>query len=186
MVSLTHERVLAIALENATNRALLALLPKLDLPNCMLTAGCLFQTFWNVRSGRAAEWGIKDYDIAYFDEDLSWEAEDRVIARVRDACRHLGVNVEVRNQARVHLWYEAKFGAHYPQLKSVTEGIDRYLINSTCLGVDVVTGELYSTYGLEDLQNDVLSMNARNPQPVLFRRKADSYRERWPWLKVAG
>ena len=37
-------------------------------------------------SGLPAGWGIKDYDIAYFDADVSWEAEDRVITRVQQAC----------------------------------------------------------------------------------------------------
>lgn len=111
MHSLTNEQVLAIIHENPINRALLAALPALDIPHCMLSAGALFQTFWNHRAGLPSERGIKDYGIAYFDADLSWEAEDRVIARVHQACAHLGVNVEVRNQARVHLWYEAKFGA---------------------------------------------------------------------------
>jgi len=182
MQALSNERLLAIIQENSTNRALLAILPTLQIPQCMLTAGCLFQTFWNHRSGQPAEWGIKDYDIAYFDEDLSWEAEDRIIARVQQACAHLGASIEVRNQARVHLWYEAKFAAHYPPLRKVTDGIDRYLIRSTCLGVDVDTGALYSTHGLDELQNNLLRLNELNPQPALFREKAASYRARWPLL----
>ncbi|NWL09118.1 nucleotidyltransferase family protein [Pseudomonas hunanensis] len=184
MYSLTDEQVLATIQENPINRALLAILPTLDMPHCMLTAGALFQTFWNQRAGRPVAWGIKDYDIAYFDTDLSWEAEDRVITKVQQACAHLGVNVEVRNQARVHLWYQAKFGGAYSALHKVTDGIDRYLIRSTCLGVDVLTGSLYSTHGLEDLQNNLLRMNELNPRPDLFKAKAASYRERWPWLEL--
>jgi len=182
MLSLTDEQLLAIIRENPVNRALLAVLATLDIPHCMLVAGALFQTYWNHRAGLPAGWGIKDYDIAYFDADVSWEAEDRVITRVQQACAHLGVNVEVRNQARVHLWYQGKFGGAYSPLLKVTDGIDRYLIRSTCLGVDVCTGTLYSTHGLDDLQHDLLNMNELNPRPGLFREKAASYRERWPWL----
>ena len=184
MHSLTDEQVLESIHENPVNRALLTILPTLDVPHCMLTAGALFQAFWNQRAGLPAEWGIRDYDIAYFDTDLSWEAEDRMITRVQQACAHLGVNVEVRNQARVHLWYQAKFGGTYAPLHKVTDGIDRYLIRSTCLGVDAHTGALYSTHGLEDLQNNQLRMNALNPRPDLFKAKAASYRERWPWLAL--
>ncbi|GLO15527.1 hypothetical protein PPUJ20028_41120 [Pseudomonas putida] len=184
MLSLTDEQILAIIRDNPVNKALLAILPTLEIPHCMVTAGALFQTFWNHRAGLPAEWGIKDYDIAYFDADLSWEAEDRVIAKVQRACAHLGVNVEVRNQARVHLWYQAKFGGAYSPLLNVTDGIDRYLIRSTCLGVDVRTGALYSTHGLEDLHNNWLRMNELNPRPDLFPAKAASYRERWPWLAL--
>jgi hypothetical protein len=182
MHMLTDDQVLAIIRENPVNRALLAVLPTMDIPHCMLTAGALFQTYWNHRAGLPAEWGIKDYDVAYFDADLSWEAENRVIAKVDQACSHLGVKVEVRNQARVHLWYEARFGGAYSPLKQVTDGIDRYLIRSTCLGVDVCTGALYSTHGLDDLQDDLLRMNELNARPSLFKAKAASYQERWPWL----
>lgn len=69
------------ALANPANLALLDRLRGLDLPDCHLTAGCLYQTVWNRLSGREAGWGIKDYDVFYFDPDLSWEAEDRVIRR---------------------------------------------------------------------------------------------------------
>lgn len=184
MQSLSSDNLVALATENPSNRALLALLPTLDLPQCMLTAGCLFQTLWNLQAGQPPDWGIKDYDVIYFDEDLSWEAEDRAIARVRQACQHLGVHVEVRNQARVHLWYAQKFGASYPQLRQATDGIDRYLIRSTCIGVEVATGALYSTHGLDDLRRNVLRINPLNHQSAMFARKARSYQERWPWLAI--
>lgn len=186
MSSLTDQRVVALAMENPINVALLELLAKLDLPSCMLTAGCLFQAVWNHRSGHPAGWGVKDYDVIYFDDDLTWEAEDRVIHRVRQACRGLEANVEVRNQARVHLWYEGKFGVGYPRLRAVTDGIDRYLVTATCLGLDVRNSALYSTHGLDDLQRGVLRINSINHQPEMFLRKAQSYRERWPWLTIVS
>ncbi|AOX09228.1 hypothetical protein D3C76_668710 [compost metagenome] len=184
MCSLSNEQLLEIVHQNPINRALLETLPTLEIPNSMLVAGALFQTLWNHRSGEPVEWGIKDYDIAYFDADLSWEAEDRVIAKVQQAFSHLGINVEIRNQARVHLWYEEKFGGAYPPLEKVTDGIDRYLIRSTCLGVDAGTGKLYSTHGLNDLSNNWLRMNELNPRPDLFKAKAASYQARWPWLQL--
>ncbi|WP_256680144.1 nucleotidyltransferase family protein [Pseudomonas sp. Marseille-P9899] len=182
--ALSAETVTAIALENPVNAALLRILADLDLPDAMLTAGCLFQALWNREAGRPLDWGVKDYDVIYFDEDLSWEAEDRVIQRVRRACGDLADKVEVRNQARVHVWYEAKFGAAYPPLRSVTDGIDRYLVRSTCLGLNVRSGALYSTHGLDDLRDGLLRSNPLNHQPAMFLRKARSYQERWDWLMI--
>ncbi|HUB15598.1 MAG TPA: nucleotidyltransferase family protein, partial [Acetobacteraceae bacterium] len=102
-------------MSNPANVALLSRLPSLVLDQCYLTAGCLFQAVWNRSSGQAADWGIKDYDVFYFDEhDLSWEAEDAVIQRVAALSGDLGIRVETRNQARVHLWYEQRFGTSYP------------------------------------------------------------------------
>lgn len=128
---------------NPVNAELLSRLPSLDLNQCHLTAGCLFQAVWNRLSERPPGWAVKDYDVFYFDDgDLSWEAEDAVIQRVRRLSDDLGVTVEVKNQARVHLWYEQRFGSPYPRLASARDGIDRYLVSCTCVGIDVASGEL--------------------------------------------
>jgi hypothetical protein len=81
----------------------------LDLPGWYLTAGCLFQTVWNVVTDRPPTDGIKDYDVFYFDDGaLSWEAEDRAIQAGREAFAGVPAEVEIRNEARVHLWYEER------------------------------------------------------------------------------
>lgn len=185
MPALNTGSVLDLALSNPINAELARRLAKLHLPECMLTAGCLFQPVWNRRSERPAGWGVKDYDVIYFDQDLSWEAEDEVIQEVRQACADLDVNVEVRNQARVHLWYPEKFGRGYPQLHSASDGIDHYLVAATCVGLDIASGELYATHGLQELEAGLLRTNPLNAQPDLFARKAQSYQARWPWLTIA-
>lgn len=133
---LSPQRFIADILRNRHNRAILEAWAALELPDGWLVAGCLFQTVWNLRVQRAPEDGIKDYNIFYFDaDDLSEEAEARMQARVDRALGSLGVPIEVKNQARVHLWYEAHFGYPYPKLANAQEGIDRFLIPSTCVGV---------------------------------------------------
>lgn len=59
----------------------------------------------------------------------------------------LDVKLEVRNQARVHLWFADRFGADDPPLHSAKDGINPLLICSTCVGLDIVTGELYAPTG---------------------------------------
>lgn len=180
------DTVIAQAMENPVNAALMQRLPRLGLGQCFLTAGCLFQAAWNRRSGLAPQTAVKDYDVFYFDDrDLSWEAEDTVIREAAALCADIGVAVEVRNQARVHLWYGQRFGGAYPQLRSATDGIDRYLVQCTCIGIEVATGRLYAPNGLEDMVEGVLRPNPLNPSPELFRAKAESYRARWPWLTIA-
>ena len=172
---------------NPANAALLLRLPSLALPQCHLTAGCLFQALWNRSSGQAASWGIKDYDIFYFDSaDLSWDAEDAAIQRVGALANDLGITVETRNQARVHLWYKQRFGPGHPRLASARDGIDRYLISCTCVGIEVASGDLYMPNGLGDLKDGILRMNPLNARPDLSRRKAEDYQKRWPWLTVVS
>src|ERR1700722_1162664 len=74
----------------------------LRLPDWLVFSGAVYQPVLNHLTGRPPEYGLKDYDLAYFDDaDLSYEAEDAVIRRVAsrfdDPLRRM---VEVRNQAR--------------------------------------------------------------------------------------
>ncbi|NBB37338.1 nucleotidyltransferase family protein [Pseudomonas kielensis] len=183
-MTLTAETLLEVALANPVNALITARLPALGLNQCMLTAGCLFQAIWNQQAQRPLDWGVKDYDIFYFDPDLSWEAEDQVIQAGRQLFHDLDVNIEFKNQARVHLWYRQRFGSDYPQLHSTRDGVDRYLIAGTCIGLDITTGELYAPHGLGDTEQGLLRINPKNPKPALFAQKAQSYQERWPWLRV--
>ncbi len=178
-------RFIALALTNPVNAEILRRLPALALPQCHLVAGCLFQAVWNARSGRAPDAGVKDYDVFYFDDlDVSYEAEDAVIQAASSLFADLGVTVEVKNQARVHLWYRARFGGDYPRLRSARDGIDRYLIPCTCIGIEVTTGALYAPNGFSDLWHGMLRTNPRHHDPVRFREKALSYQSRWPWLTI--
>lgn len=183
-MELNADELIALAMTNSVNAEIISRLPLLGLNQCMLTAGCLFQPVWNVQSRLSPGWGIKDYDVFYFDDDLSWEAEDKVINSAHHLFKDLEVHLEVRNQARVHLWYSQRFGRPYPQLQSTKDGIDRYLIAGTCIGLDVITGEVYAPYGLADIEQGVLRINPKNPQRDLFEQKARSYQARWPWLRI--
>lgn len=82
-MTLTAETLIEIAMANPANAEIARRLPSLGLNQCMLTAACLFQAVWNHQIGLPAAWGIKDYDVFYFDEDVSWEAENEVIVAAR-------------------------------------------------------------------------------------------------------
>lgn len=100
----------ADVLHNSHNAQIIERWDALNLTDGWLVAGCLFQTVWNVLSGEPPESKIKDYDFFYFDPaDLSEATESAVQRHVETVLADLGITVEVANQARVHLWYEAHF-----------------------------------------------------------------------------
>ncbi len=163
----------------------------LQLPQWYVTAGCLFQTVWNVMTGRPPTSGIKDYDVFYFDAgDLSWEAEDAVINAGREVFAGLRADVEIRNEARVHLWYEAKFGAACPPFDSTEEAIDSFAATTCCLGVrteqDVTDGRwrVYAPHGLSDVFNLVVRPNPVLAPRSVYEAKAARWRQQWPELTV--
>jgi hypothetical protein len=178
-----QDHFLAAVLTNHSNRIILDRWNVLALPDAWLVAGCLFQTVWNLQAGRAPDADIKDYDLFYFDaDDLSEETERNVQARVDDVLADLGVKIEASNQARMHFWYESYFGHPCEALRSTCDGIDRFLIPATCVGVS--PGSIYAPNGLAMLHEGVLTMNPLTPHRDLFERKAASYQARWPWLRI--
>lgn len=187
MSEATEARFVADVLANPHNRAILARWDRLDLPDGWLVAGCLFQTAWNLAAGRRPEADIKDYDIFYFDaSDLSQEAEQAVQQRAESVLGDLGVAVEAKNQARVHLWYENWFGYPYQPLASARSGIERFLVPATCVGIrpGAAGYEVYAPYGLAMLYAGLLTRNPLVDHRPLFRNKAASYRSRWTWLTI--
>lgn len=168
---------------NRHNRAILDCRERLALPDGWLVAGCLFQTIWNLQAGLPAEANIKDYDLFYFDPtDLSEAAERRMQAHVEAELGELGIVIEVSNQARVHLWYAQYFGKPCPVLQSACDGIDRFLIPATCVGI--TPERFYAPNGLQALYDGVLEMNPLTPHQALFESKAASYQARWPRLSI--
>lgn len=182
---MTEAEFLQVVRLNPVNAAILDRLPGLRAPQAHLVAGALFQTVWNVRSGQALDAHIRDYDLFYWDADTSYEAEDAVIRRAATLFADLGARIEVRNQARVHLWFPQKFGLTRPPLGSAREGIDQFLVECTCVGVDE-RGEVYAPYGLADLAAGQLRPNPLNHTPGLYAAKVADYRQRWPWLREMG
>jgi hypothetical protein len=145
------------------------------------------QTVWNVRTGRAAGYGIADYDIFYFDRDVSWEAEDSVIRQLNAAFAKLGVTVEARNQARVHLWYPDKHGLPYPPLTCSTDGIDRFLTRNTRIGLRRTREgyEVYAPDGFDDAENLIVRPNpGPNFSAENYATKAARWKARWPEITV--
>lgn len=152
-----------------------------------LTSGCLVQTVWNVRSGFPADRGILDYDLFYFDSDISWRAEDRFIRTLEDAVSDLPIKLQPRNQARVHLWYRDKFGISYPPVRSARHALWRFPATTTAVGISASLDGRYSFYapfGLSNTLNLVVKPNRRLPIEDVYRKKAARWKELWRNLTI--
>lgn len=182
-------RFLRDVLANPYNAAILARWNELALPDGWLVAGCLFQTAWNLQSRLPSGAGIKDYDLFYFDAGNRAEEHERTIqGRVDRVLADLPIVGEATNQARVHLWYEAYYGFPCPPLRDSRDGIDRFLVTETCVGVRPVEGrlEVYAPHGLAGVYDGTLSPNPLTPDRQRYGTKTQGYRERWPWLRATA
>jgi hypothetical protein len=161
-------------------------------PNSLQTSSCVASRrssdlIWNVLTGRARGTGIKDYDLIYFDDDLSWTTEDAVIRRVAAAARGCVGPIEARNQARVHLWFESRFGTPYPRLASADEALRRYASVVHAVGVrleDVDRLDVAAPFGLDDLFAMVIRPNRVLDNAMSHTRKAQRALAIWPEVTV--
>jgi hypothetical protein len=185
--SMNSDQFLAAALRNPVNSAIADQLLALALPDAWIVSGCLVQTAWNVMTGRAVDYGIADYDVFYFDSDTSWQTEDAAIRALQGRLAHLGVTIELRNQARVHLWYPEKHGLPYAALRCSSEGIDRFLTKNTQVGIRRTAGgyDVYAPNGFDDIAGLIVRPNpGANFSAANYAAKAARWKKLWPELTV--
>ncbi|WP_431911587.1 nucleotidyltransferase family protein [Nonomuraea jabiensis] len=142
---------------NPTLTAVLDGARRLDLPGWWVAAGAVVQTIWNHVTGRDPEHGIKDYDVP----------------------------VEIRNEARVHLWYEERFGVPCPPYESAEDAIDSFPATTSALGVRLTPPgrwKVYAPYGLADAFGLVLRPNPRQAPRHVYEAKVARWTSQWPEL----
>jgi hypothetical protein len=156
-----------------------------DLPDWWIVSGAIYNTVWNHLTSRPDMHGVKDVDLFYFDEDRSYEAEDRLI---RDAAHRFPGSppVELRNQARVHLWYPDHFGQPYPQLTASRQAIDLFASRTHCVGARLTDAglDLYAPYGLDDIFSFRLTPNSLLDNRATHHVKAERQMALWPELTL--
>lgn len=160
---------------------------ELNLPDPLLGSGAIYNSVWNVLTGRPRHTGIKDADLVYFDPaDRSYEAEDRVIRRVQTYFANSPIPPEVRNQARVHLWFPQKFGLHYPELKSSAEMLNYFATKTHAIAARIEAGQIviFAPFGLDDLFSFRLTPNPALSNKFTHDSKAARAKAIWPELSV--
>ncbi len=170
------------------NRLLVELLRRfdeIDLPDGWLVAGAIAQTVWNLSGGYPAERGIKDVDIVYYDPiDLSAETEAAQGSRIRALFTHLPVKLDVKNEARVHLWYEKVFGYSIEPYISAQNAIASFPTTATAIGVRGSADglECCAPYGLADLFGLVVRPNRIQITRAIYEAKIARWQPLWPHL----
>ncbi len=162
------------------------------LPDAWLAAGAITQSVWNHAFAMPPTHGIGDIDIVYFDgEDLSEETEARHAARIKSLLVDLPVRIDVKNEARVHLWYEEKFGSPISPYVSTPAAIATFPTTATAIGIrpsrdgpEICGLEICAPFGLADLLSLVVRPNKSQITREIYERKVDRWRALWPGLTI--
>jgi len=160
---------------------------RIALPEAWLVAGAIAQTVWNHVFGFPFNHGINDIDIVYFDsDDLSESAEATHAARIRNMFPCCPVWIDVKNQARVHIWYEEKFGYSIEPYASTAEAITTFPTTAAAVGLrpsgDKV--KLCTPYGLSDLMAPVVRANKKQITRDVYEKKVNRWVALWPELRI--
>ena len=183
-----ESRLIAIVRAQPELMQVLTTVRTLGLSDWRIFSGAVYQAVWNALTGRAIGYGIKDYDLGYFDTDTSYDAEDVVIRRVAAAFEPpLCDLVEVRNQARVHLWFHDRFGEPYEPLSGTDEALSRFVAPAFAVGVRLEADDritVAAPFGLDDLFDMTLRPNPNRPRAKGWDKAVASAHARWPELTV--
>lgn len=178
-------KIAELALFNRINATILMRMPELGIRDWWLTG--LFRTVWNMRLGRSPESGLARYDVYYYADDLSAEAEEEVGALAARLFADLRVTVRLRNQARAHLWFPERYGVAYPPLTTAAEGILRLPCSAEVAGLKR-TGEdfidMYAPFGLGDVWTMSVRPNRAMPLAAAYAEKTGRWQMQWPNVTV--
>jgi hypothetical protein len=160
----------------------------MDLPDWRIVSGALYNAVWNKLTGKPPGFGTKDIDLFYFDEaDISYEAEDAVISRAAAPFKGLPLPVEVRNQARVHLWFEQRFGQPYPRLSSTADALAHFASRTHAVGVRLLADnslDLVAPFGLDDIFSFRVAPNRVIDNQATHEEKAARAKRQWPQITI--
>ena len=137
---------------------ILKILEESNLKNYYVAAGSINQTIINYYTDRDLNYGNSDYDIVYFDEDTSYNTEYEITKSLMKKFEGIIKEFDIKNQARVHLWYEDKFGYAIAPFTSVEHAISSWGSTITCIGVRLEKERLIvcAPYGLNDVFNLII------------------------------
>ena len=128
-----------------------------------------------------------DVDLVYFDAtDFSERQEACRAERLRDLFSGLPVRIDAKNEARVHLWYTAKFGYAIAPYTSATHAITTFPTTATAVGVQPTSSGLSITapFGLSDLLGLVVRPNKTQITRSIYEAKIARWRSFWPGLSI--
>ncbi len=160
---------------------------RLDLAACWLVAGAVVQTWWNQVHQFPPTHGIKDVDLVYFeDSDLSEQCEAHNSVRINKLFHRLGVRFDVTNQARVHQWYEQRFGYSIDPYESTEAAIATFPTTAGAIGIRPGGSELeaFAPFGFQDLRELVVRPNKVQITASIYAEKTRRWKAIWPKVNI--
>jgi hypothetical protein len=181
------EKLKEIIMSNKILKDTLNKASKIKLKNYYIGAGCIAQTVWNYQMKLELTNGISDIDFVYYDNnDLSLEAENKIIENINKSFLQCPIKLDIKNQARVHLWYKDHFGYDIKPYNSVEDAINSWPTTATSIGVRLENKNLkiYAPFGLNDLFGMIVKANKAQITEKIYLQKVEKWKNKWSSLTI--
>ena len=163
---------------------------ELELPNYYIAAGSVFQTIWNYYDKKPLNYGIKDIDIIYYNNsDLSADTDIYYYNLIKDYCMRKEYNyeIDVSNEARMHLWQKEKFNIDVKQYMNSEDAINKWIATVHAIGITKENNniKIYAPYGLSDIYSRTIRpIKHEYSAKDIYNKKAKSWSERFDNLNI--
>lgn len=185
-----EEQIKYILKQNHDFMIILDYIYKLKLPNFYIAAGNVFQTIWNYYDNKSLNYGIKDVDIIYYDENnLTKESEKELENKIKNHIKKYDINfeIDVHNEARMHLWKKENENPNIYKYKNSEDAIDQWIATIQSIGITKENNKikLYAPYGLSDIfSKTVRPIKHKNNSKELYEKKVISWSKRFNNLNI--
>lgn len=184
------EELIFILKKNHPLMEMLEYIAELRLPNFYIAAGCVFQTVWNYQDGRDLNYEVKDLDVIYYHpEDLSIDTDMKYYEMIQEYARSHSIpyEVDVSNEARMHLWKEKKESEKVLPYQNSEDAIGRWIATVHAIGITLEDGNIkvYAPYGLSDIfSRTIRPIKHSGNSKELYNKKVTSWQNRFSKLIV--
>lgn len=171
---------LQIILSNSIIATVLPAIAQVNLPNWWLAGGAVRNTVWRSLFGKECDLFIKDFDIAFFDNQ--GDRQQELLAKSTLSLQFPEHDFDVKNQASFGHWRTGSM-----TFNSTENGIINWLHTATAVGVridDKGEYQFFTPYGLDDLFNGIIRptpIHINNPDA---KNKAAGFLQKCPSLRL--
>jgi uncharacterized protein len=177
---MNHNIRLQILLENSPIKTILPAITELNLPDWWLAGGAVRNTIWHSIFGQDCALFIKDFDIAFFDEQGTRSQE--LAAKATLTNQFPDYQFDVKNQANFARWRPGR-----TTYTSTQDGITNWLHTATAVGVKLDTQrqwQFFTPYGLDDLFAGVIRPTPTHINNPDAQNKAAEFLQKCPCLRL--
>lgn len=183
-----YAQLIKIVQKNENLMKVFDALDKMEYFEAYIGAGAIVQSVWNELGGRDINYGIGDIDIVFYnDKNIDEDYENIIRKKLENELGDFPIVLDIKNQARVHLWYQKKFGYEVEAYESVEDAVNSWPTTATSIALKRYKRNkwmIYAPFGIDDVFDMLIKANSRQVTKEIYMKKAEKWKNKWNELKI--